>query len=110
LATALVTNNTDANTHSLLERFGLNFDVVLTRDSGLWKPSGAPIREVMKRLGKAPRHCLAVGDSRYDVDAAHHAGCGRVCVLYGAAVSHRDRADLAFRDLEAFIRYLRVVL
>jgi hydrogenase expression/formation protein HypE len=110
LATALVTNNTEPNTHSLLERFELDFDVVLTRDSGLWKPSGAPIREAMKRLGKAPEHCLAVGDSRYDVDAAHDAGCGRVCVLYGAAASHRDRADLAFADLEALIRYLRVVL
>jgi HAD superfamily hydrolase (TIGR01509 family) len=110
LATALVTNNTDPNTRSLLERFELDFDVVLTRDSGLWKPSGAPIMEAMKRLGKVPKHCLAVGDSRYDVDAAHDAGCGRVCVLYGAAASHRDRADLAFADLEALIRYLRIVL
>jgi HAD superfamily hydrolase (TIGR01509 family) len=110
LATALVTNNTDANTRLLLERFGLDFDVVLTRDSGLWKPSGAPIREAMKRLGKSPHRCLAVGDSSYDVDAAHDAGCGRVCVLYGAAALHRDRADLAFADLEGLIRYLRVVL
>jgi HAD superfamily hydrolase (TIGR01509 family) len=110
LATALVTNNTDANTHLLLERFSLDFDVVLTRDSGLWKPSGAPIREAINRLGKQPHRCLAVGDSSYDVDAAHDAGCGRVCVLYGAAALHRDRADLAFADLDALIRYVRVVL
>lgn len=110
LATALVTNNSDDNTRILLERFGLGFDVVLTRDSGLWKPSGAPIAEAMRRLGAAPGRCLAVGDSRYDLDAAHEAGCGRVCVLYGAAERYRDHADLTFPDLAALTRYLRIVL
>ncbi len=110
LATALVTNNSDENTRLLLDRFGLEFDVVLTRDSGLWKPSGAPIAEAVRRLGVAPGRCLAVGDSRYDLDAAREAGCGRVCVLYGAAELYRDHADLAFPDLGALTRYLRIVL
>jgi HAD superfamily hydrolase (TIGR01509 family) len=110
LATALVTNNTDHNTRQLLDRFGLSFDVVLTRDCGLWKPSGAPLLEAMRRLGATPDRCLAVGDSKYDVAAARHAGCGRVCVVYGGAEQYADHADLAFRDLAALMRYLQVVL
>jgi HAD superfamily hydrolase (TIGR01509 family) len=110
LVTALVTNNSDDNTRLLLDRFDLDFDVVLTRDSGLWKPSGEPIAEAVRRLGVAPNRVLAVGDSRYDLDAAGEAGCGRVCVLYRAAERYREHADLAFADLESLTRYLQIVL
>jgi hydrogenase expression/formation protein HypE len=110
IPTALVTNNTRENTSLLLDRFDLSFDVVLTRDSGLWKPSGAPISAAMGELGVPPEHCLAVGDSRYDIQAAREAECGRVCVLYDGAERYREQADLAFPDLEALTRYLEIVL
>ena len=45
--TALVTNNSHKNTAYLLEKFGLVFDRVVTRESGLWKPLGAPFRAVL---------------------------------------------------------------
>ncbi len=37
-ATALVTNNNESNTRRLIERFGFKLDVVVTRDSGFYKP------------------------------------------------------------------------
>ncbi|MFQ6117429.1 MAG: HAD family hydrolase, partial [Candidatus Bipolaricaulia bacterium] len=43
LLTALVTNNRQRNVRRILERYGLHFDLVLTRESGLTKPSGAPL-------------------------------------------------------------------
>ena len=107
---ALVTNNTDANTHALLGRLELAFDVVLTRDSGLWKPSGAPVAEAIRRLGASPATTLAVGDSHYDVEAARAAGCGWVCVVHDRDGRHRDDADLHLPDLEALRRHLEVVL
>jgi len=105
-----VTNNSSANTRGLLARFGLRFDVILTRDSGLWKPSGAPIKEAVTQLGVRPVECLGVGDSRYDVLAAREAGLGAVCVLHDGSGHHDGEADLAFDDIPAFMRYLRVVL
>ncbi|MCK7481940.1 MAG: HAD hydrolase-like protein [Candidatus Moduliflexus flocculans] len=51
LSAALVTNNSRPNTEFLLEKFDLAFDCVVTRESGLWKPSGAPFFEVMRTLG-----------------------------------------------------------
>jgi HAD superfamily hydrolase (TIGR01509 family) len=110
LPTALVTNNSDRNARELLGRYGLRFDVVLTRDSGLWKPSGAPLVEAVRRLGAAPERCLAVGDSRYDVEAAREAGCGAVCLLYQGAVRHRELADLRFAGVPELTTYLGIVL
>jgi HAD superfamily hydrolase (TIGR01509 family) len=110
LATALVTNNSDANTSQLLERFGLTFDVVVTRDSGFWKPSGKPIAEAVRRLGLAPEHCLGVGDSHYDVQAVREAGLAAICMLHDGHGRHGPEAELSFADIPAFIRYLKIVL
>jgi HAD superfamily hydrolase (TIGR01509 family) len=108
LATALVTNNNEANTRRLLDRFGLDFDLVLTRDAGFWKPSGAPIAEAARRLGFPPDQCLGVGDSHYDILAARDAGLRAVCMVNDGAAHHDG--DLNFADIQAFVRYLRVVL
>jgi hydrogenase expression/formation protein HypE len=110
ISTALVTNNNEANTRYLLEKFGLQFDIVLTRDSGLWKPSGAPITEAVSRLGVSPRSCLGVGDSRYDVLAAREAELAAVCILHDGARGDNIEADLSFVDIPAFTRYLQIVL
>jgi HAD superfamily hydrolase (TIGR01509 family) len=110
IATALVTNNSGSNTSRLLERFGLCFDVVLTRDQGLWKPSGAPMSAVIEELGVAPEQCLAVGDSGFDLAAAREAGCGCFCAVYGAAERIADQADLVFPDLNGLVGYLRIIL
>jgi HAD superfamily hydrolase (TIGR01549 family) len=110
LRTALVTNNSDTNTRLLLDRFGLQFDAVLTRDSGLWKPSGAPINEAVTQLGVQTGDCLGVGDSQYDVLAAREAGLAAVCLVHDGANRHDVDADLSFADIPAFVRYLRIVL
>lgn len=110
LSTALVTNNSETNAQDLLDRFGLAFNVIVTRDSGLWKPSGAPVKEAARRLGTAPDRCLGVGDSRYDILAAREAGLGGICVLHDGAGRHDGEADLAFKDIPGFIRYLKIVL
>jgi HAD superfamily hydrolase (TIGR01509 family) len=71
---ALVTNNSRKNTAALLERFGLGFDRVITRESGLWKPSGAPFREVLAAFGIRGEECCVIGDTRFDILAAVDAG------------------------------------
>jgi len=106
--TALVTNNSRRNTGDLLGRFGLEFDAVLTRDDGVWKPSGKPFLEAASRLGVTAGECFAVGDSRYDVEGARAAGCGVVAVVHEGVARHRDESDLAFDDLAALELYLRL--
>jgi HAD superfamily hydrolase (TIGR01549 family) len=81
VATALVTNNSQSNTDFLLRKFGLVFDIVITREQGLWKPSGAPFREVLTKLGLEPGECAVVGDTLFDVLAALDAGIERIFLL-----------------------------
>jgi len=78
---ALVTNNSRKNTHYLLEKFGIGFDRVITREGGLWKPSGAPFREVLESFGISPGECCVVGDTRFDILAALDAGIRPIFLL-----------------------------
>lgn len=110
VVTALVTNNTAANTQALLDRHDLHFDLVMTRDDGIWKPSGAPLVEAVRRLAVDPESTLAVGDSRYDLEAGRAAGCGVVCLVHEGHVRYADEADLAFSDLDGLRRTLEIVL
>lgn len=79
---ALVTNNSRKNTDYLLKKHGLNFDYVITRESGLWKPGGAPFLKVMKNFGVNAEECMVVGDSLFDVEAAKKA-CIRYIFIIG---------------------------
>lgn len=88
--TALVTNNSRTNTRLLLRRFDLRFDLVMTREEGLWKPSAAPFREVMRRFGVAASECCAVGDSRFDLMAAREAGITCVFLVTGSPESFAE--------------------
>jgi len=81
IKTALITNNSRKNTDILLGRFKLAFDCVLTRESGLWKPSAAPLLAALNELRLARNECCAVGDSHFDIRAAEGAGILRIFIL-----------------------------
>jgi len=77
----LVTNNSQKNVSFLLEKFKLEFDCVISRESGLWKPSGAPFRAVLEKLGLKKEECCVVGDSHFDIKAAQEAEITNVFIL-----------------------------
>ena len=81
IKTALVTNNSRKNVDYLLDKFSLGFDLVLSREAGLWKPSGAPFLFVLERLGLQKDQCCVVGDSHFDVKAAEEAGIKWIFIL-----------------------------
>jgi HAD superfamily hydrolase (TIGR01509 family) len=93
---ALVTNNSRKNVKTILQRFHLRFDLVLSRECGLWKPSGAPFTKVVEELGLNPSECFVVGDSLYDVRAARDAGIERIFIL------HEDAEKATFLPAESF--------
>lgn len=79
--TALVTNNSRKNVSFLLQKFKLDFDGILSRESGLWKPSGAPFLMILERLRIEKADCCVVGDSHFDIRAAKEAGIPRIFML-----------------------------
>jgi HAD superfamily hydrolase (TIGR01509 family) len=78
---ALVTNNSQKSVSFLLKKFSLEFDYVISREKGLWKPSGAPFLAVLKELGLSKEESCVVGDSHFDVRAAQEAGIPYVFIL-----------------------------
>jgi len=81
IKTSLVTNNSRKNVVFLLEKFKLSFDLVISRESGLWKPSADPFIEVLKRFAFNNAECCVVGDSFFDILAAEAAGIDKVFIL-----------------------------
>jgi HAD superfamily hydrolase (TIGR01549 family) len=96
LKVALVTNNSRENVEYLLQKFNLSFDCVLSRESGLWKPSGAPFTAVLTELHLNREECCVIGDTFFDIEAARDVGIDRVFIL------NRDRAKFADTSAEIF--------
>ena len=93
---ALVTNNSQRSVSFLIEKFNLEFDCVISRERGLWKPSGAPFQAVLEELGLEKEECCVVGDSHFDIKAAEEAGILNVFVL------NKDKKRFASMPAEVF--------
>ena len=93
---ALVTNNSRRNVTFLLKKFSLKFDCVISREGGLWKPSGAPILAALEKLELRKEDCCVVGDSHFDVRAAQEAGIPFIFIL------SEDREKFDAKDAELF--------
>lgn len=81
IKTALVSNNSQKNVTFLLSKYQLRFDRVMSRETGLWKPSAEPFLQVLGEWGIAAEECCAVGDSVFDILAAQAAEIDRVYIV-----------------------------
>ena len=106
---ALVTNNSRENVLYLLHKFELTFDLVLSRESGLWKPSGAPFSAVLKKLKLKKEECCVIGDTFFDIEAAKDVGIDNIFIL------NRDREKFAstpakvFADVKSLQLYIQTL-
>jgi HAD superfamily hydrolase (TIGR01549 family) len=96
IKTALVTNNSQVNVDFLLNKFNLNFDYVISRERGLWKPSGAPFFAVLEELNLQRDECCVIGDTRFDIEAAREVEIKRIFIL------NADKDKLAMNDVKVF--------
>jgi HAD superfamily hydrolase (TIGR01509 family) len=83
--TALITRNSRKSVRSVLERHGLAFDLLLTREcaNGKYKPDPTPLLIACERLGVSPDEAWMIGDSHHDVDAGVAAGIRTVWISHG---------------------------
>lgn len=99
---AVVTSKGQRETEVLLADLGIAhlFEAVVGDDDVRpLKPDPAPVREALRLLGAAPGEAVMVGDTTFDVGAAHGAGVRCIGVLWG---SH-PRATLAEAGADALV-------
>jgi HAD superfamily hydrolase (TIGR01509 family) len=81
ITTVLLTNNNRENTHYLLDKFDLDFDIVMTRELKLWKPDPDAFFYAMKQTGYTPKESISIGDSHYDVKASRRANVPYIFII-----------------------------
>lgn len=97
LKRGLVTNNRRRNADLVLERYGLCFEAVVTRDDGVYKPSGEPLVRAAEEIDCPIERVAYVGDNELDVRAARDAGVAHLIIISDDPDRFRGRCDaLAF--------------
>lgn len=107
--TALVTNNNRRNAEFMISKFGLAFDLVMTRETRLWKPSGAPFLEVLRLFDVRADRCCVIGDTYYDLDAARDAGIGTVFMISDRPEMFVGRSVEVFGTVRALLERIEAL-
>jgi HAD superfamily hydrolase (TIGR01549 family) len=110
LKVALVTNNSRENVQYLLLKFDLTFDLVLSRESGLWKPSGAPFSAVLKKLGLRIEECCVIGDTFFDIEAAKDVGITNIFILNRDRKKFASTPALVFSDVSELQSHIQSLI
>jgi len=79
--TGLLTNNNRENTYYLLDKFQLDFDLVVTRELKLWKPDPDALFYAMKKTGCTAGESISIGDSHYDIKASQRANVPYIFII-----------------------------
>ena len=108
--TALISNNSRRNVDILLERFYLGFDLVMARETGLWKPSGEPFRYALARLKLESEECCAIGDSLFDIMAAQDVGIQNIFILSEDPSCFADTTAEVFTSVKDLLKRIRPLL
>ena len=83
LRLAVVTNNHGEAMQIVLSRYGLSFDVALSRDDGEIKPSSFLIEKALDGLGVKAEEAVTIGDGRYDIEASERVGVRCIYLTHG---------------------------
>lgn len=104
---ALITRNSRKSVDVVLHRHNLEFDALITRDDGLFKPDPAPLRVACERVGVNPQKAWMVGDGRYDVEAGLAAGMRTVWISHGKSRDFPAEPWRVVTDLHELLRLVR---
>ena len=111
-ALAVITNKPGPASRALCAHLGISafIPVVVGAEDTPWlKPRPELAAHVLGLIGAPASEAVLVGDSPYDVQAAHNGGLGAWCVptgTHGEAELRAAGADRVFADLAAIGRHL----
>ncbi|MBL9092526.1 MAG: HAD family hydrolase [Planctomycetaceae bacterium] len=102
LKQAVWTRNSRAVALATLERVGLVFDDVISRDDAPPKPDPTAILDLCRRWRVEPRETVMLGDYTFDMEAGRRAGARTVLYTAGQPPEACEGHKLADRSLANF--------
>jgi HAD superfamily hydrolase (TIGR01509 family) len=105
LRRGLVTRNSRKSVELVLQRLGLAFDAVVTREDAPPKPAPEPVWLACRRMGLSPAELVFVGDFEFDMLAGRRAKV-RTVLLRSGALMASEHADLSVDSLEELRTWL----
>jgi HAD superfamily hydrolase (TIGR01549 family) len=109
LKLALVTRNTPESVATVISKFGLEFDTLITRDDRPYKPMPDPALLACKRLGVSPADAWFIGDGNHDIECAVAADITSVWISHGEPRDFTAVPTAAVRDLWELLDLLRAI-
>lgn len=107
LKKGIVTRNCRESVEIVIERFGLDFDFIITREDAEPKPSPKPILLALKLTKSEPRRAIVIGDYKFDLIAGRKAGTKTAILLNDRNRDFAHMADYVFRNLKEIEKLLR---
>lgn len=102
----LLTRNRDRNVKALCDRYGLSFDVVLTRDFVPVKPAPEPALHILNQWNYRPDLCLFVGDYIHDINCGKNAGMKTCFMKNRGYEDFSEDSDFSISDFYDLIQIL----
>ena len=78
---SLVTNNSRKNMNYLIDKFNISFDMIITRDEKMWKPSPSAFKCLMKKFEVEPENTISIGDSDLDITASVRSSISDIFII-----------------------------
>jgi HAD superfamily hydrolase (TIGR01509 family) len=101
LPRAILTRNSRDCTDIVIDRLGLEFSCVLTREDAPPKPDPAGLIAICNRWQLAPAEVVFCGDYLFDLQAGHRAGMRTILFAPGELPEFADQADLVLREFHS---------
>jgi len=100
---ALLTRNTRSSTNIVLNKLGICFDIVITREDAPMKPSPIPIQIIAQRWNISTSNLLVVGDYDHDLVAGKSAGALTVFLTNNGYRKTQKPYDISVDSLKDII-------
>ncbi len=107
LKKGIVTRNCRESVEIVIDRFGLEFDFVITREDAKPKPSPEPIILALKLAGSKPESSIVIGDYKFDLIAGKRAGTKTALILNERNREFVHLADYVLHSLKDIEKLLR---
>jgi HAD superfamily hydrolase (TIGR01509 family) len=102
ILTGIFTRNCRAATDTVLEKYQLPVDAVITREDAAPKPDPEGLLQLLTRWKLRPEDMLYVGDYRFDIECGKRAGVRTVLYTAGTLPADDYNADFVVSHYDGF--------